>query len=295
MARVGSGGVLVTIAPAVPPETRAQGPEGSGPGRAGAGAFPWAMAAAITMAVCGAALSLNGVLRGWGWYWPVATVVLVISFTLAGLRALRAHPLLVTAGGFMSLCGILTVTFFRESAILGIIPTAATLTDLGQLIRHASETVLSETAPVAPNTGVVMVICAAIGLLVLMVDALAVPLGMPAVTGAALLAILVVPAIMKPQSAGFWAFAAAAAGYLAILACSRWFVPEAGASTDSVPIPGHVRRAALTGATALVATFLVPLAIPGFDQGTFPQGSRLNPWGTSNGLNPMIKIGRAHV
>lgn len=283
----------MTITPAVPPETREQEPEGSGPGRAGAGAFPWAMAAAITMAVCGAALSLNGVLRGWGWYWPVATVVLVISFTLAGLRSLRAHPLLVTAGGFLSLCGILTVTFFRESAILGIIPTAATLTDLGQLIRHASETVLSETAPVAPNTGVVMVICAAIGLLVLMVDALAVPLGMPAVTGAALLAILVVPAIMKPQSAGFWAFAAAAAGYLAILACSRWFVPEAGASTDSVPIPGHVRRAALTGATALVATFLVPLAIPGFDQGTFPQGSRLNPWGTSNGLNPMITLGNS--
>ncbi|MBD1540329.1 transglutaminase domain-containing protein [Arthrobacter sp. S13_S34] len=293
MARRGSGGGFVTIAPAVPPGTREPASKGNFAGSAGAGAFPWAMAAAIVMAVCGAALSLNGVLRGWVWYWPVATVVLVISFTLAGLRALRVHPLLVTAGGFLSLCGILTVTFFRGSAILGIIPTTATLADLGWLIRRASETVLSETAPVAPNTGVVMVICAAIGLLVLMVDALAVPLGMPAVTGAALLAILVVPANMKPHSAGFWAFAAAAAGYLWILACSRWFAPGAGASTDSVRSPGHVRRAALTGGAALVATFLVPLAIPGFDQGTFPQGSRLNPWGTSNGLNPMITLGNS--
>lgn len=38
---------------------------------------------------------------------------------------------------------------------------------------------------------------------------------------------------------------------------------------------------------------VVPLAIPGFDNGTFPQGSRLTPWGTSNGLNPMITLGNS--
>ena len=33
--------------------------------------------------------------------------------------------------------------------------------------------------------------------------------------------------------------------------------------------------------------------IPGFDQGTFPQGSRLNPFGTATGLNPMISLGNS--
>lgn len=251
------------------------------------------MALAVWVAVCGAALSLNGVLRGWGWYWPVLTTVLAVSFTLASLRAIRAQPLLVTAGGFLSLAAILTLTFFRGSSVLGFIPTPATFTELGRFIRRASETVLSETAPVAPNAGIVMVMCAVLGLAVILVDALAVPLGMPAATGVGLFAILVVPAVIKPQSVGFWGFTGAVAGYLMILAFSQWFAPDPRTQADSARTPGQVRRAALTGAAALVATQLVALAIPGFDQGTFPQGSRLNPWGTSTGLNPMITLGNS--
>ncbi|WP_461189540.1 transglutaminase family protein [Arthrobacter sp. Z4-13] len=268
-------------------------PTGNAAGRTRVGPYPWVMAGSIALGVAGAALSLNGVLRGWGWYWPVFTTVLVVCFTLAALRAVRAQPLLVTAGGFLSLGAVLTLTFFRGSSIAGVIPTGASLAELDRLIRRASETVLSETAPVAPNVGIVMVICAVLGLAVILVDAFAVALGMPAATGAGLLAILVVPAMIKPQSVGFWGFTAAVAGYLMILACSQWFVPDARTPADSARSPGQVRRAALTGSVALAATLLVPLAIPGFDQGTFPQGSRLNPWGASTGLNPMITLGNS--
>ncbi|MEV8082414.1 DUF3488 and transglutaminase-like domain-containing protein [Pseudarthrobacter oxydans] len=257
------------------------------------GAYPWAMAGAIAVAVSGAALSLNGVLRGWGWYWPVLTTVVVVSLTLAALRSVRAQPLLVTTGGFISLGAILTLTFFRSSSLAGFIPTAGTLVELDRLIRRASETVLSETAPVAPNVGIVMVICAVLGLAVILVDALAVPLGIPAASGVGLLAILVVPAMIKPQSVGFWGFAFTVAGYLAVLACSQYFAPSARFQTDSARSPGQVKRAVLTGSVALAATLVVPMAIPGFDQGTFPQGSRLNPWGTSTGLNPMITLGNS--
>ena len=281
-----------------PPRTPGQGQQqdngaGAAPRRARVGLFPWAMAAAVALAVCGAALSLNGVLRGWNWYLPVLTTVLVVSFTLAALRGLRAQPLLVTFGGFLALGGILTLTFFRSSSILGVIPGGATFGELDRLIGRASETVLSETAPVAPNAGIVMVMCAVLGLTVILVDALAVPLGMPAATGAGLLALLVVPAMIKPQSVGFWGFVATVAGYLLILACSQWFAPDSRTQTDAAGSTGHLRRAALTGSVALVAALLVPAAIPGFDQGTFPQGSRLNPWGTSTGLNPMITLGNS--
>jgi transglutaminase-like putative cysteine protease len=251
------------------------------------------MAGSIAVGVAGAALSLNGVLRGWAWYWPVLTTVLVVSFTLAALRSVRAQPLLVTAGGFLSLGAILTLTFFRGTSFAGVVPTGASLKELDRLIRRASETVLSETAPVAPNVGIVMVICAVLGLAVILVDALAVPLGMPAATGVGLLAILVVPAMIKPQSVGFWGFAATAAGYLMILACSQWYVPDARTQADSARNPGQLRRAVLTGSVAVAATLVLPLAIPGFDQGTFPQGSRINPWGTSTGLNPMITLGNS--
>ncbi|GGH89921.1 transglutaminase [Arthrobacter liuii] len=262
-------------------------------GRAGAGAYPWAMAAAITVAVCGAALSLNGVLRGWNWYWPAMTTVLVVGFTLAALRSVRAQPLLVTAGGFVALVGVLTLTFFRSSSVLWVVPTGATLPDLDRLVRRASETVLAETAPVAPNAGIVMVVCAVLGLAVILVDALAVPLAMPAPSGTGLLALLMVPAMIKPQSAGVWSFVVTVAGYLLILACSQWFAPDGRLQGGTARSPGMVRRAALTGAVALVATLVLPLAIPGFDHGTFPQGSRLNPWSASTGLNPMITLGNS--
>lgn len=276
-------------APAGPGNVPGAGPQAAA--RPRVGAFPWAMAAAVAVAVCGAALSLNGVLRGWGWYPPALTTVLAVSFTLAALRAVRAQPLLVTAAGFLALGSILTLTFFRGSSIAGFIPTGATLGELDRLLRRASETVLAETAPVAPNTGIVMVCCAILGLAVILVDALAVPLRMPAATGVGLLALMVVPAVIKPQSVGPWAFTVTAAGYLMILAFSQWFVPQPLAGEGMARTPGQARRAALTGSAALAATLVLSSVVPGFDQGTFPQGSRLNPWGVSTGLNPMITLG----
>jgi transglutaminase-like putative cysteine protease len=251
------------------------------------------MGGAVALSVAGAALSLNGVLRGWAWYLPVLTTVVVVCLSLAVLRAFRTHPLLVAAGGFASLTAILTLIFFRSTGLAGLIPTGATMTELDRFIRRASETVLAESAPVAPNAGIVMVTCAVLGLTVILIDALAVPLGMPATTGLGLLAVLVVPAMVKPQSVGVWGFGAAAVGYLLILACSQWFAPDSRISADSGRTPGNLRRAVLTGVVALVASLTVPLGIPGFDHGTFPQGSRLNPWGGGTGLNPMITLGNS--
>jgi transglutaminase-like putative cysteine protease len=251
------------------------------------------MAGAVALSVAGTAVSLNGVLRGWAWYLPVLTTVVAVCLTLAVLRSLRTHPVLVAAGGFASLIAILTLTFFRSTGIAGFIPSGATLNELDRFVRRASETVLAESAPVAPNAGIVMVTCAVLGLTVILIDVLAVPLDMPAATGLGLLAIMVVPAMVKPQSVGVWGFGAAAAGYLLILACSQWFSPDSRTSADIGRTPGHLRRAVLTGTVALVATLVVPLAIPGFDHGTFPQGSRLNPWGAGTGLNPMITLGNS--
>jgi transglutaminase-like putative cysteine protease len=251
------------------------------------------MALAVAIAVAGAALSLNGVLRGWAWYSPVLSTVVTVAFTMAGLRSLRWPSVLVTAGALAALTLILTFTFFRPHSVLGFIPSGATLTQLGRYLRRASETVLGESAPVAPNAGIVLLVCAALGLLVILVDALAYPLALPATSGLGILAILIVPAMIKPQSVGALGFAAAAGGYLLILGCSHWFAPDARTGADTARNPGQFRRGALTGAVALTVTLLLQLVIPGFDQGTFPQGSRLNPFGSAAGLNPMISLGNS--
>ncbi|UVJ40714.1 DUF3488 and transglutaminase-like domain-containing protein [Arthrobacter sp. CJ23] len=261
--------------------------------RPGPGIYPWAMSGAIAAAVIGAAISLNGVLRGWAWLLPVITVVCTVALTLAVLRSLRAQSLLAMLGGLVSLVVILTFIFLRRHSLAGIIPTPDTLAEAGRLLKRAAETVLSESAPVAPNAGIVLVTCASLGVLVLLIDALAVPLDLPASSGLGLLAVLVVPATIKPQSVGVAGFLATAAGYLLILACSQWFAPDARLQSATGRGAGQFKRSALTGALALVLSLAVPLAIPGFESGTFPQGSRLNSWGTSNGLNPMITLGNS--
>lgn len=258
-----------------------------------AGAGPWLMGLAVAIAVAGAALGFNGVLRGWAWYSPVLSVVFTVALTMAGLRALRWRPVFVELGGLVSLVLILTFTFFRPYSISGFIPSDATMAQLGRYLRRASETVLAESAPVAPNAGIVLLICAVLGLLVILVDALALPLSLPATSGLGILAILIVPAMVKPQSVGLLGFAGAAVGYLMILGCSHWFAPDPRTGADTARDPGQFRRAALTGALALTVTMLLQPAIPGFDQGTFPQGSRLNPFGSSTGLNPMISLGNS--
>lgn len=263
------------------------------PARPRVGYQPWIMAAGTVLATAGASLSLNGVMRGWAWYLPLLTTVVVVAGTMAILRSLRVRPLLVTAGGSAALVAILTLTFFRGTALAGFVPTGQTLSALEGFLDRAGETVLSESTPVAPNAGIVLVACAAVGVLVILLDALAVPLGMPATSGIAILAILVVPAMLKPQSVGWLAFLLATTGYLVILSCSQWYDAGARLAGDTVRNPGQTRRAALIGAAALAATLVLPTAIPGFDAGTFPQGARLNAWGTGNGLNPMITLGNS--
>ena len=261
--------------------------------REGPGAQPWVMGTAVAVAVAGAALGFNGVLRGWAWYSPVFSTVLSVAFSMAMLRSLRARTWLVAAGGLAALIVALTFIFFRQHSIAGFIPSPETMNYLGRFLRRASETVLAESTPVAPNAGIVMLICAVLGLLVILIDALAFPLALPATSGLGILAILVVPAIIKPQSVGVLGFVGAAVGYLLILGCSHWFTPDARTLADTARNPGQLRRGAVTAAAALTVTLLLQPVIPGFDQGTFPQGSRLNPFGSATGLNPMISLGNS--
>lgn len=251
------------------------------------------MSAAIAFAVLGASLSLNGVFRGWAWLVPAITTVFVVGLTLAVLRALRVHPVLTTLGGFLALVFILDFTFFRPESIAGFIPSGATLDTLGQFLKRAGETVVSETAPVSPNAGIVFVACAGLGLVAILIDALAVPLGMPATSGLGLLVVLVFPATIKPQGGGLPGFLAAAVGFILILGCSQWFAPDSRLQTDNAHGAGQLKRSMVIGGVALVLGLLLPLAVPGFERGTFPVGSRLNPWGVSNGLNPMITLGNS--
>lgn len=246
------------------------------------------MAATIFLAVCGTAAGLAGVLRGGTWFLFIMFTTGTVLAAMAVARTLRVPNGWVSAIGTVALVLQLTLVFFPGTAILGIIPTPASLEQLPELLRQASDTVVRDVAPVQAGSGVLFVVCLGVGLVTLLVDALAVGLLMPAISGIGLLVIALIPASIKPDSLGVTGFVLGAAGYLAIIALSNWYVGGRR--------PGRARgelwRVGVIGAGAIVLALVLAMITPGFSTGTFPQGSRLTPFGQVAGLSPFISLGK---
>lgn len=277
-----------------PPRAQQSGPA---PRARRTGNAQWAAGAVSAVAVLLCALSVHGVLDGLAWLWPLGTAVTAVAAGTAAARWFRFPTALVPVAGMAALTLILTLMFSADAAFLGIIPTAATLERAGTLLAGAQTTVITQVIPVTPDTGVVFVACLAVGLIAVLVDTLAVTLRMPAASGFGLFTVLLVPAIIKPQSVGVAGFAAAAAGYLLILAAGTWqerrerSAATAGSDVPSRPSGPQAAGAAGIGAGAVVAALLVSLAIPGFNAGVFPQGARFNFLNGTTGLNPVVSLG----
>lgn len=253
----------------------------------------WAVTPAVGLAVLAASTSLNGVIEPWTWFAPVLNTVVPVLFVMSIVRTLARNlpfvGLLAVLSGLLALVGTLTQRFVGDQSILGVIPGPGTAVQLRILLNRAEETVTSQAAPVLPGAGIFLVTCAAVGLIAIAMDALATTLRMPAVSGIGLLALMVVPAVVKPLGVGMGPFLVTVAAYLVLLGCAQWREGLLAAAEHGST--GYLGRGLAIGAAALAVTVLLPLAIPGFNSGAFPQGARLNVWGTSSGLNPAVTLG----
>ena len=248
----------------------------------------------LALAVVGAAIAYSGVLRGYSWLYPVA---MVACGTLGGAavgRALRWHPALVVVTGLTGWTAAMCFMFFRAQSIAGVIPGPETFGAVREALHQAWDTVVFDTVPAAPNIGIAAVVAGALGLIALLAETIALSCRLPAISGIAVLAALVVPAVLKPQSIGAAGFAAAAAGYLGLLATAR---PEEATALGSRPLGERAAaavspsRVAALAAAIVAGTLVLPSIVPGFDRGLFPEGSRLRSLGQNVGLNPLITLG----
>lgn len=254
--------------------------------------WDWTAAAASAAAVLLCSLSLHGVLDGWSWLPPLALTTGAVIAGMAAARRFRFPTVLVPAAGLAALAVVLTWLFAASTALVGLLPTAASLGRAGQLVTEAQATIMNQVPPVLPDSGIVFIACLGTGLIALLVDTLATTLRMPAASGLGLLSLLIVPAVLKPESIGVFPFILAAAGYLLILATGSWQErPHKPGDTLRRPPRTQMGTAAAIGAGAVVLALSLPAALPGFDRGTFPQGSRLNIWTGQSGLNPVVALG----
>ncbi|GAB3521493.1 transglutaminase TgpA family protein [Arthrobacter monumenti] len=266
-------------------------PPKAGPaqGKQPVGTWPWVLSAAIGIAVIFSAFSLNGVFLGWGWLSQVTVSVAAVLAATAGARILRVPAALIPVAGIAVLIAILTLMFFPGDSFLGVVPTTETLDALWLLLLDANQVVVSQVAPVQTTPGIVLVACVGLALVALLIDTLAATLQMPATSGLGLLAVLLVPAIVKPNGVGGSGYAAAVMGYLVLLGCAHWVSNRSSADSGGYSA-SQLNRAVAIGAAGLAATLVLPVAVPGFTSGLFPEGTRLS-LGTSSGLNPMVTLG----
>ncbi|MGV0108972.1 transglutaminase family protein [Arthrobacter sp. CP30] len=250
----------------------------------------WAVTGACLLAVLAAATSLNGVVEPWTWLAPVVGTLVPVLVAMAATRALRLGSIITALVGVLAFIGSLTAQFFPRQSILGVVPGPGTSLELQRLLAQAEETVVSQVAPVLPSAGIFLIVCAALGLIAIVVDLFSTTLRMPAASGLALITVMISPAVVKPTGVGMFSFITTVLAFLLLLAVAQWRgnrLASGGARASS----GFAGRSAMIGAAALAVAVVLPMFVPGFTSGAFPQGARLNLWGNATGLNPAVTLG----
>jgi len=207
----------------------------------------WAVSGAALLAVLAASTSLNGVVEPWTWFLPVLQTLAPVLLAMALTRTLRLTGVLTALVGVLVLVGALTARFFPRQSILGVIPGRGTPFELQRLLAQAEETVVSQVVPVLPGAGLVLVVCAALGLIAIIVDLFSTTMRMPAASGLGLFAILVTPAVVKPDGVGMPAFVATVLAFLLLLAVAQWRENRL-ASGGTRASSGFAARSAMIGA-----------------------------------------------
>ncbi|GAA1345418.1 transglutaminaseTgpA domain-containing protein [Arthrobacter roseus] len=251
----------------------------------------WFVSAAVGIAVVLATLSLDGLIDNAAWVPGVLTTVPIVLLAMSAARSLRLPSLLTPILGTLTLLCILTAQFFPNASALGFIPTSQTLQYLPILINHAETTIMSQVAPVLPTDGILLLTSALVGLITIIVDALAVTLRMPALSGLGLIALLLIPAVVLPESISISSLLAAGAGFLILLGTAH-AIGQLRTGPRTMGATALLQRATMIAVVCIAATAVVPLAIPGFTTGSFPHGSRLDLLGSGTGLNPVVSLGR---
>jgi transglutaminase-like putative cysteine protease len=181
----------------------------------------WA-ARALPAAVAGlsvilAATSLTGVLGGPHWWLSVVLSTTVVVAAGVLLRWLRTPPIVTVVGQLAALVGLVTA-MFTTSGWLGVLPGAASMTELAAVLDRAAQQVKVGIPPVPESTELLCLVVIVIGLVAVLVDTLAVSVAAPATTGLVLLCMLTVPMAASDRMLPWWSFALTAASFALLLA-----------------------------------------------------------------------------
>ena len=222
-----------------------------------------------------ASLPLASVFERWSWLVSSLLVVGTMTATAVLLRSVRAPGWAPTVGMIAAYIVTLTWLFSDGKALLGLVPTPATIERFNDLLVSAGVTIRESGVPVADEDGLLFLAAIGVGAVLLSVDLAAVVARRPAIAGIPMIAIYLVPVGTHTSSVSFLAFVCTAAAFLWLLATDnvdrvrrfgRRFTGD-GRDIDvwePSPLAAAGRRLALIGVAVAV---ILPIAVPGMTTG----------------------------
>jgi transglutaminase-like putative cysteine protease len=229
-----------------------------------------------------ATASLAPVLSTGPWIGPCFLAIVVVATSAAGMRWLHAPRWAAIAVALACLLLLLTQLFAHGVAALGLFPGPAAWQQLDATVHAGMDVLWAQAPPVTPTRGVTLIMAAAVGLVAIAVDTLAVTFRHAALAGVPLLALYLVPSAVVDGGAPWPVFALTAIGWLMLLVADsrsrlrRWGRTLTMRDTVEGNTPVDIALGASgrrIGAAAVVTALALPLLLPFLSDGMFGNGT----------------------
>ena len=224
------------------------------------------------------------VVEGTDWWITTVLVTVVAILTCAVLRALGVVRLVAPVAVVVLFVTIAWV-FVPGTLSLGL-PTPGSIGALSDLVTDAQEVIVEEQAPVAAARGIVLLLAAAFGSLVVVADAFLDMRRATAWIGLLLLGVFAVPAMVSGRTPGFWLFVVAAVPWLVLMRSGSTPTAKRRSRGLAVQGPAVVLAVASLGYAMLLPTVAPDIRAAAAAWGDPPPGV------FGRGINPMLELGQ---
>lgn len=227
--------------------------------------------AAVLAALVAALLPVLPLVRAGSWV-PGAVVLATLILGAGFLSRRRGLPAIaVTLIEAVVWVVVLTVGFFRDTALLWIVPTLDTVPALSRTVSDAFDEITVGAAPLDATPAMSFLIVGALGLLTIIVDHVVLTARMPLLASIGIIAVSLIPSIAVPDGLDVWAFVLLAAAVLFLIRAETRAreTPLARSAERSAGVPATaVGIAAIAVVIALVAGPLLPAPVARVVPGT---------------------------
>ncbi|MGN6125728.1 MAG: transglutaminaseTgpA domain-containing protein [Humibacter sp.] len=234
------------------------------------------------LAVMGAlTVALGGLISGAVWWIELILTAVVVLGVAVGCRLTRLPRAVAPIASLVALLFLVTALFASSTALLGFIPTPATVGEFGRLVTEARVSFYNQGVPADPIPEFLFLMVAAGGVIAWTADLLAVVLHRPAFVGVLVVAALSAPASLLNGGIAPLALALCLVAYLLLLRADVRSTRGAGAELGS---------SLAIAAGAIVVALVIGTTAPGFQQvgrQAIPASGVL----FGQGVSPLIDLG----